>query len=372
MAYFVFLRLPAQSDLISVYYPQFKTALAGGWIYRDFASSYAPAFPYLGAFVIKLWDAPQAFILVTIVLEAASLWGWLRVAASGSDRPLFRRAAVYYVTASLALFNVALDGQNQVWVSVFLAAAVIFLSRQKWFLSGLAVGASIICVKFLPLMFAPAFICTAKKKAHWTLGLLLLPILVYGYLSWNGIDWLLPFRAEAADHTSGNLLFVWRGLLGIRSPVEDLLTVTMFITMFLLATRFLHAALAQELLVISLLSVILLTLLLFSKKAYTNYLLVAFFPICLTAAAGKRDAINAWLFGCFNGAALMEPSLWFRWMQKGEMSAILGSWSVNPSHLVIFLICEFILIGAYLIYLAKAVLICRHLTKRNLLSSEAY
>lgn len=99
----------------------------------------------------------------------------------------------------------------------------------------------------------------------------------------------------------------------------------------------------------------LLILLIFSKKAYSNYLMMAFFPVCLTAAtAGQsRPILAITLFSIFGGLAVLEPSLWFRWLHQSEL-AVAWSASAERDKVLAFTTVELFMIAFYVRYALQA------------------
>ncbi len=95
-----------------------------------------------------------------------------------------------------------------------------------------------------------------------------------------------------------------------------------------------------------------------SKKAYTNDLMPAWFPVCICAVAlsPRRTVVGAGLLGALGTLALIEPSLWFRWFDRQDLAAILhespmlGGSGGSHLHVFVFLVCEGMLIGSYLWY----------------------
>ena len=61
------------SDIPAYYMPAAHAVLAGKLPFRDFTSSYAPLFPYLGGALVWIWDSGKMFALFSILVNAAAL-----------------------------------------------------------------------------------------------------------------------------------------------------------------------------------------------------------------------------------------------------------------------------------------------------------
>jgi hypothetical protein len=322
---FVFLRLLPQSDVTGYYYPQMKAALAGGLPYRDFFSAYAPLFPYVGASVLWLCDSAKALVLLSIGFEAAGFAAWLGFAHLAFAERTVRLAALLYVLNVLPLFNAAVDGQNQTWISAFLGLSVLLLWRRSWFQSGIAFGGALVAVKILPLIFAPAAWLHAAERRRWLLGFLALPAVVYGVCLCAGLDVLQPLRFEGKQITSGCLPFLLAPVLpeGFPPMVFDAALILMLGSGCVAGALRLTREQPQR--CVYLVTILLLILLIFSKKAFTNYLVMAWFPLCLCAASSaKHSKWQACLLGLFGALALIEPSLWFRWLDRQDLAVVLA------------------------------------------------
>jgi hypothetical protein len=309
--------VPVTSDVTGHYYPQAVAVLAGQVPYRDFPSSYGVAFPYLAALPLRLWNAPESLVLLAIALELVAAPVWLAIARDMGGEAVARRAALLYVLSPVPLVNVAVNGQNQVWVATGLALAIRALLGRRDVLSGLVLGGVAGGVKFLALLFAPALALTARRPVAWSVACAAAPLalLVLGRL--GSLDVLLPVRLEAPLYSSGNLPFLL-GLLGV-----DLDAVAVQAAMLAALCAVLGATAAgarfhregdDRLWTAHAIALLLLTFLLVSRKSFTSYLVMAFFPLCLSVAAGGLGGRTVALFGALGTIAVVEPSAWFRWL----------------------------------------------------------
>jgi hypothetical protein len=287
---FVVMRVPFRGDVANYYYPQAVDARAGLMPYRDFPSSYAPLFSPLASVLLGVWNSPGILILAAIVAELLAVWLWVRAAWEILPDPEVRTAAYLYATALLPLVNVALNGQNQVWASVFLGLAVWLLVRGRSFLSGAAFGASLALVKFLPVIFAPCLFRVARARAWWAAGAVLPVAVVYGFFYWRGADVTYPFRAEGSVQTSGNLWHLATfydpdALARIGSTWVNLISLAVMGVVYLaLMARYDPE---RPLGLFAMITCAMMLLLLISKKSYPTYWNMAFFPTCAVVASGR-------------------------------------------------------------------------------------
>lgn len=346
---FVALRMEAQSDVGAFYYPQARSALAGQLVNRDFPSSYAPLFPYLGAVAVALWDSPKSLILLAVALEALSLPLWLRTARALFDEGTARLAMILYVTSALPLVDVAIEGQNHTYCALLLAASFAFLVAGRPFLSGLAAGASVAAVKLLGVITAAGpFAGAGNRRARWLAGGALVPALVYGAFALAGADVLLPVRIESGQRTSGNLPFLLTALgagapTGAWSSITVALLACSLVGVLLWALR--SGAVTGPRAALHLTTLLLLTFQVVSKKAASQYLVLGYFPVAATVAACSPGWRGILAFGLFGTVATLEPSLWFRLLPSSNLSAL---WQpgLRGSALVV-LAFNLVLVGGY-------------------------
>jgi hypothetical protein len=91
----------------------------------------------------------------------------------------------------------------------------------------------------------------------------------------------------------------------------------------------------------------------FSKKSYTTYLVLFYFPLCISVARNSFSLASAAQFGIFNLVATLEPSLLFRWVLNLSNSripslAFLSLVHRNPVYIsVIFIAFNLALVSFY-------------------------
>ena len=311
----------------------------------------------MGSVVLWLCDSAKALVLLSIGFEALGFAAWLGFAHQAFAERTARLAALLYVVNVLPLFNAAVDGQNQTWISAFLGFSVLLLWRRCWFRSGMVFGGALVAVKILPLIFVPATWLHATRRRRWLLGFLALPVVVYGVCLCAGLDILQPLRYEGKQITSGCLHFLLAPVFpaGFPPAVFDAVLVVMLGSGCVAGALRLTSEQPQR--CVYLVTLLLFILLIFSKKAFTNYLVMAWFPLCLCVAASARHPIrSACLQGLFGTLALIEPSLWFRWLDRQELAVVLVQWhhAVAPGgwtvRLLIFLLCDAALIATCVWY----------------------
>jgi hypothetical protein len=336
------------------YLPQAQAAMKGLWVYRDFSSSYAPLFPYALAAALKwIWASPKMIVLLAVAADGVSLTLWLSMTAHLLPSAEWRRAALLYVASALPLANVVLDGQNQVWVAAFLAAAALLYGRGREHLAAVVLSIPLVLVKFLSLLTVPVFLFWNKQRLWFAATFAVLPIVVYGTLLAKGVDILVPLRIEGAYHlTSGCLPFLAAGILGsfgvaVPPRVFDGITASALAALCLWLVRQKTRAPAAAMLWA--LVMITMTLLLFSKKAYTTYLMLTFYPICALAASGVATRWRSMFFGLFGAVAMIEPTLWYRWLGSRQLSeiALHSAGGQRILSVAVFIVADIILLACY-------------------------
>lgn len=315
IAIYGIMRMDAQSDVLG-YIRQGHAAMRGLWVYRDFGSSYAPIFPYVVAGALKwIWASSKVMVLLAILAEGVSLVLWMSATARLLPAMDARRAALLYVASATPLVNVVMEGQNQVWVAAFLAAAVWLYARGREQTTAVVLSIPIFLVKFLSLLMVPAFLFWSKKRVAFAAIFAVLPLLVYGFFLAKGVVF------DAITALALGAMCLWFLRQTPRVPATATLW-AMVITMM--------------------------TLLLLSKKAYTSYLILIFYPICALAAARATDWLRSAAFGVFGAIAMIERTLWFRWLGARQLPDLgLTPAGSKPSLTVIFLCLDMVLLAFY-------------------------
>jgi hypothetical protein len=346
-----------ESDL-SLYYDWTRTVMAGGLPYRDVPPAYGPLFHYTLAVPLWVWGSFKSLILFAVLQEAAALPVWLAIARRLVPEAEARAATVLYVCSPLCLLNVAVAGQNQVSLSLWLGVALLLLCAGRDAASGFVLGASTVVVKFLGALFAPALLLFSPRPARWVLGAAVLPALALAGLVAAGIDPLATLRFHGGDESSGNLPYLLTAF-GPDYRAPEVRAACQAAGLLALAALLLWAwwrlDRGDRRNAVWLSAALLLTLLLVSRKAYTSYLVVVFFPLCLATAGGRRRGAVT-LFALLTLTATLEPSLWFRWMRLQDLRVLRHSPADTGVPGVMawtFLAVELTLLACYGAYLCR-------------------
>ncbi|HTH52810.1 MAG TPA: hypothetical protein VL495_02595 [Edaphobacter sp.] len=347
-ALFFLLRIAPRGDVPAYYWPEARFVLQGRLPYRDFPSSYAPLHPYLDAAVITLWHSPLAIIFLSILIETALIPLWLRFGRTLFSEATIRTAALLYLCSTVSLQFVATDGQDTVIIGVFLALAMLLLARSKELLSGLVVGISVATVKFLPLLYAPTFFLALKKRWHWTLGILLPIVAVYGSFVAMHLNVLVPLQREGGIKSAGNFPYLVESLFGISLPARlwDLLLLAVLAAIFLLVARAAHTASPETRLrvIVFAMPALTLALMIFSKKSWPPYLMLTLFPLCLLIDGRRLLQVAA--FAGVGIVAVLEHSYWATFLSQLDAQHLhQGLLSGQSTYFILFAFELFLLAG---------------------------
>lgn len=369
---FLVLKFVPQSDNIG-YYSEAQNALAGRILYRDFESSYGPLFTYMDAAAVWLWNSPKSIVLLSIIVEIAFFPLWLYVARLSFGEKVARASSLLYIMSPLPLFVIAVNGQNQSFGAAYLVLVIYLLLKGRDAWAGFIMGLSIPGVKFLMGLFAPVTWATAPHRLKF-FTTFFIPLLFFSGALWlKGADLTIPLQIQGNDQTPGNLPFLV-GLLGFNSGSNmamrlfDLFTLTALAIVFLI--HLLRKRTSQLSWPICLCTIVGLTFMLCSKKSYTNYLVLFYFPLCISVAAANLSSIAVALFGVFNLVAAMEPSLYFRWIlpSSGATAPSLAFASAahqNPAYITAtFLVCDIFLVSCYSFYFLRTWKLLDHVESR--------
>ena len=326
---YIVLGYPVPSDVAAAYYPEAKLAMGGGIPYQDIRTTYAPLFPYVAAVPLLVWDSPKAIVLLTICFEAVGFKLWLQVARPLVVPMAFRSCVILYSLSPLLLASVAMGGQNHVWISPFLAAGIAYASRSRDLAAGVLSGIALVATKFLVLVLVPPIYIRSGKRLQFAAGFLAITGLIYATLLVLGADVLYPltFQRSGGEESSGNLPYLL-SIAGI--PLQSRAWVLVGGGSCAAAAVFLASRVADEVeprTLICLFGCVLLfaLILLFSKKAFTYYWAALYFPLALTwiwTCRSNRFAV--WMFQLWSALASLEPSLYFRWVERRRLDAIMG------------------------------------------------
>ncbi len=358
--WFIFfgLRIPPRGDIPVFYRPEALAALAGKLPYRDFGSSYAPLHPFLGAAVLRLWNSPLAFAMFAILVEAAAFPIFLAVARCGFREREVRLGALLYLASPISLQFVAVDGQDNVLVALLLTAAMLFLFRDRNYLSGASLALAVVSVKFLPLLFAPVLLLVCRKRARWMAGFG--GVLGLGYLPFAvlRLPLLYPLRAEGQARTASDLPFLLEAALGgvVPGRAADLLLLLVLLGVALALGSALQGAEAGERMAIATYGCagMILALLLLSKKSWPPYLMLVLFPVCMIVSAGGLSRGRVLAFAGFSWVAILAHSVWATEFLQITGPALHGYLAAGEARSYLFFLLQVVLVGGYGWLLASA------------------
>jgi hypothetical protein len=365
VAIFFVLHLAARGDVPSYYVPQGDMANHHMLIYRDFESSYAPLHPFLDGLVLRIWHTPLAIILMAIAIEIATLPLWLRLARRFAPEHVVRVAALLFLVSPISIQFVTVDGQNNVIIAALVALSLWMLLQGKEFLSGLILGASICLVKFLPLLYAPAYLLCSPRRWRLVVGGSAILAAVYGAFALLHAPILMPLTLEGNIRGAGNFGYVLESIVGVVFPnqVLDGLLLAAIVPIFALIAALIAkqagslSPVARVRLLTFGVTALTLTLLALSKKSWPTYLVLTLFPMCLTVADGGvgLGRLRLVLFSLFEIVSVTEHSVWET--VRGEVHSI-------PLHMELmahsrsgigFFLLEVLLVGGYFWLLSEAV-----------------
>ena len=346
---FLAAHIAPRGDVPSYYLPEAASVLHGLLPYRDFYSSYAPLHPYLDAIPASLWHSPLSIILFAILAESLLLPLWFRFGRRFLTEAELRSGAILYVTSAVSLQFVTIDGQDTVMIAVLLTLSLLLLTVRREVLSGISVGASIAAIKFLPVLFVPAFFFVIPRRWRWALGFLLPIAAVYGVAIGIHLPILEPVYKEGSIRSAGNLPYLIETLCGISLPSSlwDGLLIAAFVIIVSVAVHTARSATPATRLRILAFSIaaITLALLLFSKKSWPPYLMLGLFPICLLIDETSRLHIS--LFAVLNVFAVLEHSYWATFLHQLSSLELHQGLSSLQSNCFVLLALQITILGCY-------------------------
>ena len=306
------------SDVPSYYLPAARAALAGQVPFRDFVSSYAPLFPYVGAALVAIWDSGKTFALFAMALNAGTLLLWHRSARTWFEPRTTRAGTVLFASSGHVIVQ-GLLGTNQCWIAAGVAASTLMIARERVALAGLMQAAAACATKLLTHLFWPVFWICTPHRSRWLAAAVIPTAAVYLLFVGLGAgpNLLYPLQFEGTQLSSGNLPYLLDLFLGTVSServILDGLTATalsLTLSWLLWRTRTVAAEDRPALLPASLMLVAL-TLMIFSKKSFTGYVIFVMYPVALLLASRRPGTARSGFLLAFNILLVAEPSLWFR------------------------------------------------------------
>jgi hypothetical protein len=352
---YVLVNLEPTSDVPSYYLPVARAALAGQIPFRDFLSSYAPLFPYVGAGLVAVWDSGKAFALLAIALNAGTLVLWHRSAGSWLEPRTVRAGTVLFASSGHVMVQ-GLLGTNQCWIAAGVAASTLMMGRDRVAAAGLIQAVEACGTKLLAHLFWPVFWICAPRRSRWLAAAVIPTASVYLLFiaCGAGTNLLYPLQFEGTQLSSGNLPYLLDLFLGAVSSerlILDGLTATalgMALGWLLWRTRT-AAAEDRPALLPAALVLVASTLMIFSKKSFTGYVVFVMYPLVLLLASRGGTARVAFLL-VFNILLVAEPSLWFR---LNGFNGGLREWAGSEGGPMVaaFVVLDLVLLACY-VYLA--------------------
>lgn len=352
--------LPVRGDIPAFYFPEAQWLMHHRLPYRDFPSSYAPLHSFLDAGALLLWNSPIAIILLAILAECLILPVWLRVARLFASESAVRIAAALYITSAISVQFVTLDGQDNVVIALLLGLGVLALARRREALSGALVGFSAVLIKFLPLLFAPAFIFGARRWLRCLLGFITVLVLGYGIFAAMHLHIFYPLSAEGGQHTASDLPYLLESIAGYTPPtiVEDgLLAIVLLILVAVMLRARLRARAEAPLLRLAVFgcSSLNLVLLIFSKKSWPPYLVLTLFPLCLLLSEGGWRRLRLACFAIFNVVAVTTHSIWATVFSQFLAEPFHHALAQREPMAIVFLITQVLLVAGYAWLLVESI-----------------
>jgi hypothetical protein len=353
MFLFFVLRLQPRGDIPGFYFVEARAALLGYLPYRDFTSSYAPLHSYLDASVISIWRSPLAIILLVILIECFLLPIWLRLGRSFFSEERVRIAAILYIASPISLQYVSVDGQDNVIIAVLLGLGMLLLARRRALTSGVFVALGAVLVKFLPLLYFPAFFLATGRRLRWAAGALLVLLIGYGSFALKHLPILNPLLFEGQMRSASNLPYLVESLFNWTPPPhseDGFLLLVLCILIGLIGRGVHQASPVVRMRVLTFGSAALtLTLLVLSKKSWPPYLMLTLFPICLLIFGdGPARKLRLAGFAFFGVIAVVAHSFWATFLSQ-FLAADFHAALVARSHAAFFfLVLQLLLIAGYL------------------------
>ncbi|MBB5056467.1 hypothetical protein HDF16_001152 [Granulicella aggregans] len=358
---FLVVKIAPRGDVPAYYFDQARQVLAGLLPYRDFISSYAPLHPYLDAGLISAWHSPLSIVLFSVLVEMAILPLWLSAGRVFLPEAELRVAALLYLASPVSLQFVTIDGQDNVVIAVLLALSLLLVLRSRAFAAGASFGASVAAIKFLPLLYAPAFFFSAPRRWRMAAGAAVICGVVYGGCLLAGAPILTPLSAEGDLWSAGDLPYVIEAIFGVSIPprLTDGFVLLALVAIFVWVGRSARqASIATRMRALNYgMAALTLAFLVFSKKSWPPYLMLALFPICLLVAGGGvvRERWKVAAFAVFSVVSVTEHSYWASSLAQFNSAKFHQALLSGEVGAVLMLLLELLLIAGYLWLLWEAV-----------------
>ena len=357
--YFI-LHLAVRGDVPTFYVEPARAALQGALPYIGYSTSYAPLHATLDAGLLLLWNSPHVIILFAIVAECFVLPVWMRASRLFLPEETVRIAAVLYLCSAMSVQFVAIDGQDNAVLEVLLGLSLLLLARYRALLSGAVLAAGAVIIKFLPLLFAPAFFLVAARRLRWLAGFAIVLIVGYGYFVLRHVPILFPFRLEHGSRTASDLPYVIEAIVNHTPPniAEDLTFGIALLIILALLARVGFRRPTREVALCAITfgcAALNLALLFFSRKSWPDYIILTLFPLGLLFGEGGYRRLRIACFAAFNVIAVTTHSIW---------ATVFSQFLAEPFHHAlarrqpmawVFLITQILLIAGYAWLLVESI-----------------
>lgn len=358
-ALFCILHISPRGDIPAYYFPQALAVLHGGLPYRDVVSSYAPLHTYMDGAALLAWKSPLSIILLAILFESALVFVWLKLGRNLFAEQQVRIAAILYICSPISLQFVAVDGQDNVVIALFLAMAILYLLKYQAAASGALVALGAVCVKFLPLLYFPAFVMATKNRLRWLFGFIGVLVVGYGGFALLRLPVLSPFLLQGNQKTASNLTYVIESLFHVNLPsrlCDGVLLLVILWVLLIVAKAMRGVSLAARLrLVVFAMAALTLALQDFSKKSWPPYLMFALFPITLLMTEGRHRRLRLAAFALFSMIAVVAQSYWATVFSQPLAPAFHSLLLAGRPSAYVLLAMQLILVACYLWLLVESI-----------------
>jgi hypothetical protein len=352
---YVVLGFQAQSDALVYYY--WSQLVLSGHVPGESETlplHYGPLFLYLTASPLLLVDSSRTIVAFMTAIEIMSIPIWLAVARIAFTEVAARRAILLYVASPFALLTSVIGANNDVIVSIFVAAGMWLFFTNRQILSAFVLGLGIAGSKLLVAAALPALILKARQPVGWCSIFAAVPLIAYGTWFLIGIDPISGLRFHTQHFSSGNIPFLL-GLLEVNlldgggRIAANVLSLVIFAGIAGLAF-FQRSHLTADR-ICALLGALFAAFMLTSAKAFAHYWLIVLVPVLCVLASEKDWRWPLLWYVVFSLTASVESTLWFRLLDSMELSTIARGAHGARDALWLFLPVEILLIASYGMFL---------------------
>lgn len=296
---------------VNIFYTSALAAVKGGLVYRDFQSVYSPFFPYISGLLLYVWDSPKAIVLMMVLVEAAALWGTIKLF---NTRNFTIISMIYLLLPTTFIFTI-FGGQEDVWMwGAFVAILHLFRSKKNELILGAGLALGLLVSKLIFILILPGIFFLVKNKMKFILGFsaIFIPVIATLYFK-VGFQLLSPIQ-EANIPRTPNLMSILRPFISSFVPLGLSilnwlgLLVNVCVGLFWIYSKRLNTSLEDVFIQLFILTYILLMLL--QQSSYTNYAMLFLLPFMFYHA--NSFSVSKWfLFVMLNVLLAIHPALWW-------------------------------------------------------------